>query len=317
MATEANAGGTTLAPDEAFAVLGDGIRMEILQTLAEADRALPFSELRERVGVSDSGQFNYHLDKLVGHFVKDSEQGYSLQGAGQRVIEAVVSGAVTETPVIHSTRVDWPCPQCGAQIAIRYEQEELVLSCSECPGQAGQLRPQIPVEISDTSEYGFLGSMTLPPAAVEGRTAKEVLQVAYTWDALELFSRNQAICPRCSATMERTVSVCEDHDSSNGLCDACGWRDQVTVESDCTNCPHVVNNPIMHTFLSNTELLAFVTAHGHNPITPSPELVSLMLDYKLELGSAEPFSARVTFAIEGDELTLTVDDDLNINKVSK
>lgn len=95
MAAESDSGGPTLPPDDAFSVLGNETRMEIIQELADASDRLPFSELRDRVGVSDSGQFNYHLDKLVGHFVEDTEDGYGLRRAGERVIEAVVSGAVT------------------------------------------------------------------------------------------------------------------------------------------------------------------------------------------------------------------------------
>jgi len=88
----------TLPPDDAFAVLGNETRMEILRALGAADGPLAFSTLRERVGVRDSGQFTYHLDELTGHFVERSDEGYRLRRAGERVIEAVLSGAVTEAP---------------------------------------------------------------------------------------------------------------------------------------------------------------------------------------------------------------------------
>jgi DNA-binding HxlR family transcriptional regulator len=54
---------------EAFEVLGNGIRTAMVLELADAG-PLSFSELRERVGVTDSGRFNYHLEKLVGRFVR-------------------------------------------------------------------------------------------------------------------------------------------------------------------------------------------------------------------------------------------------------
>lgn len=41
-----------LSPDDAFTVVGNDTRMEILQTLGEADQPLSFSELRERIGIS-------------------------------------------------------------------------------------------------------------------------------------------------------------------------------------------------------------------------------------------------------------------------
>ena len=56
----------TLSPDEAFAVLGDETRLQILQTLGEADEPLAFSALFDRIEYDDSSNFGYHLDKLVG-----------------------------------------------------------------------------------------------------------------------------------------------------------------------------------------------------------------------------------------------------------
>lgn len=60
-----------------------------MQALGEAGfgESLSFTELRERVGVRQGAQFNYHLDKLVGHFVTKTDGGYSLRPTGHRVIE--------------------------------------------------------------------------------------------------------------------------------------------------------------------------------------------------------------------------------------
>ena len=66
--------GATLAPDDAFELLGNETRVRILQTLGTADEPVPFSELHDRVGLRDSGQFNYHLDRLVGHFLQKTDR---------------------------------------------------------------------------------------------------------------------------------------------------------------------------------------------------------------------------------------------------
>jgi DNA-binding transcriptional ArsR family regulator len=52
-----------LSPDAAFSVLGDETRLRILRTLGDATDLLSFSELRERLGRPDSGQFNYQAVK--------------------------------------------------------------------------------------------------------------------------------------------------------------------------------------------------------------------------------------------------------------
>lgn len=91
---------TTLSPDEAFAVLGDDTRLQILQMLGAADEPLAFSELFDRIEYHDSSNFGYHLDKLVDHFVRKTDEGYALRQAGRRVVEAILSGAVTDDPVL-------------------------------------------------------------------------------------------------------------------------------------------------------------------------------------------------------------------------
>lgn len=69
---------------EAFKILGNETRLATLIVLWDArdpwdpHDGLSFSEIYERIDVGDSGQFNYHLDKLVPHFVEETEDGYRL-----------------------------------------------------------------------------------------------------------------------------------------------------------------------------------------------------------------------------------------------
>jgi len=99
-------------PTDALAVLGDETRMAILRALAEADGPMTFTELRESAGIRDTGRFNYHLTKLCAHFVRESEEGYELGHAGDRVIAAAgAAGAGDPRPV--PERDDDECPVCG------------------------------------------------------------------------------------------------------------------------------------------------------------------------------------------------------------
>jgi DNA-binding transcriptional ArsR family regulator len=51
-----------LDPAEAFAVVGNETRLAILEALWRSpERPVTFSDLRRRVGMRDSAQFNYHL----------------------------------------------------------------------------------------------------------------------------------------------------------------------------------------------------------------------------------------------------------------
>jgi hypothetical protein len=80
----------TLPPDRALALLGNETRIAILRAIASADEErVPFSTLRERVGVDDSGQFNYHLNKLAGRYVRRTADGYALRQAGTDALDVI------------------------------------------------------------------------------------------------------------------------------------------------------------------------------------------------------------------------------------
>lgn len=78
--------------DEALSIIGEETRANIILELGEArtidpDRSnsLRFSKLMDRVDAEDSGGFNYHLDKLVETFGKETDEGYKLRLPGQLV----------------------------------------------------------------------------------------------------------------------------------------------------------------------------------------------------------------------------------------
>lgn len=122
-----------LDPADAFAALADGTRVAIRQVLCEADgQTATFSELREAVGVADSGQFNYHLDRLAGHFLRRTADGYELALAGRHVVGSLLEGAYTKRGSIGQVPLDRPCPYCGGDRTVRYEDEQVTIDCADC-----------------------------------------------------------------------------------------------------------------------------------------------------------------------------------------
>lgn len=97
---------------EAFSLLGNETWLSILLALWEVhepfaeDNAVPFSELRDRVGMHDSGQFHYHLDKPAGHFVEKTDDGYELRHAGRQLVGTVIAGTGIEEPTLEPTELD-------------------------------------------------------------------------------------------------------------------------------------------------------------------------------------------------------------------
>jgi len=305
---------TTLSPDDAFAVLGNETRMDILRTLGEADDPLSFSELRDGVGMRDSGQFSYHLERVVGHFVRKDDDGYALRQAGRRIVEAVLSGAVTESPVVSPTRIDHPCHYCGSPVEVSFRTDRVVKYCTECAGKSGTPTDEggrfVP------REDGYLGALPLPSAGIQNRTTAEVFEAAWTWTNVELLTEASGMCSRCSAPLEASVNVCESHGATDGLCDRCDSRYAVEFHARCTNCINDLRGPFVLGLVADTDLLAFLLDHGLDPVAPSREDVyevdRIHMNYDEEVRSTDPFEARFTFSAGGETLALTVDDDLSV-----
>jgi hypothetical protein len=299
---------TALSPDEAFSVLGNETRIRILQALGEADGPLSFTDLRERVGIRQGAQFNYHLVKLVGHFVRKGEEGYTLRQAGRRVVEAVLSGAITEDPTVELTEVDaWPCPYCDAPTEVAFREERIERYCTACPGLYGE---SITRGVPDVQkEYGDLGMLTLPPAGVQGRSAAELLGAAFTWSYAEWLVAANDVCPRCSAPVDRSVTVCERHEAGEPICGRCGKRQAVSFHVECENCNFGMGSIVSMHLAASTELQAFLTARGVGLLS---EPWNWGWEYGEEIVSTDPFEGRFTFTVDGDSITLTVDADLDV-----
>lgn len=76
-------------------LLADETRIRILQELYAASledsvtEGLTFSGLRRRVGVKDSGRFNYHLDQLCDQLVTKAGEEYRLTSVGRELVAAL------------------------------------------------------------------------------------------------------------------------------------------------------------------------------------------------------------------------------------
>ncbi len=297
-------GSETLSPDKAFAVLGNETRIAILRALGEATEPLGFTELRKRVGLRQGAQFNYHLDRLVGHFVRKSDAGYELRESGKRVIEAVLSGAVTDDPAIAPTQIDMPCTYCGEPIEISYRQDWLETYCTECEGAyAWKSRESI-----DETRRGHLGGALLPAAGVIDRTPEEAFIAALSWGHLRMLAIATGFCPACSASLDRSWAVCEAHDSTDGICEACDQRFAIRIHTDCPNCIHRSEGIFINGLVANTEVQAFLMKHGINLLQPTSN-PWWAFEFDEEVLSTDPLRARFTISVGEDELVLSLDDD--------
>ena len=300
---------TTVPPDEAFAALGNETRIRILQVLGDADEPLSFSELYDRIDYDPSTNFSYHLQQLEGHFVRKTDDGYELGQVGNRVVQAVLSGAVTDAPLIERSCVDHRCEYCGAETEISYTKGYLGLYCTDCSGNTTDDVPE---------EYqGYLRAQPFPPAGLQGRTPIEIHHAAFVWGTLQRLSLASGVCPICSVPLDTTMDVCENHDPGGSLCGECGERRLISVTTQCTNCTIEGGGPLRTFLLAATEFLAFLVNHGINPFAPSTEPWVALETNAEEIVSLEPLVVQVTYAIAADTITLTVDDDISVVEVTR
>jgi hypothetical protein len=129
----------------------------------------------------------------------------------------------------------------------------------------------------------------------------------------------RGVCPGCCATVDTTLDVCEAHEPGEaGSGEACGQRYAAIARFACTNCIYERSGAFGVTLFLEPDLLAFLTAHGHDPFRrPASAAMGELMDYEEEIRSVDPFEGRFTFTADGDAITLTVDDDLAVPDVAR
>lgn len=269
----------------AMASLADADRIAILLALREGGPR-SFVELQNAAGFEDSGRFNYHLDRLLGRFVTKSERGYDLRAAGAKAVNIVTDERFGESPPPVDCAVDADCPNCGACLRARYEDENVEIICSEC---------------SVLVHYGYF-----PP---RGRTTRDAtdLFAAYgkrLWRDFTLAYRG--VCPYCSGRMDTRV----ERDPHYHL--------QYPAVSECRDCGSEIATAVGLRLLVDPTVVAFLHEHGVGvDDRPFWEFDFCIDDSEVSVASERPF--RVTVPIEQGEETLrvTVDESGDIVETSR
>jgi len=282
-----------LDPDEAFSLVADEKRFDIVEALWNAEgRELAFSELREAVGIRDSGQFNYHLDKLTEAFVRKTDEGtYTLRHAGARVVGAILSGGYTRAMTVDPIPLEGTCPDCGGGLVATYEEELASVECTECTVKVTQF--------------------SVPPGILDGYEAVEYPAVFDRWIKSVLFQSTRGFCRLCMGRLRPRVTETslagEDVDVISVVgavfeCDRCGATSQTVLSGALMDRP---------------EIVSFAHDHGIDLWrTPMWEL-DWMTTADTEIRSEDPVQAHLTYELDDERLELTVDDDLDVVSVER
>lgn len=267
---------------EAFALLGNETRIDILQALWRApDHPVAFSALRKRVGMRDSAQFNYHLSKLTDHFVRSTGGGYEFQYAGEKVVRAILAGTFTDRVSLEFP-VAGECFECGAALEGRYSDERLGVRCSACDTTYGR--------------YAF------PPGGLRDRSDAEVA-AAFDQRVRHLHClAADGVCPECGGRV--ATEITPDDDDRLDL--------DVRVDHTCQQCQHTISSPVGLSLLDDATVVAFHAEHGVD--LTSTEHWTLDWCVTDETTTYDPDRDRVSVGITlgGETLTVALDGDLRV-----
>jgi hypothetical protein len=296
-----------LSPEEAFGLLANETRLALLRALWDApEDVVPFAELQRRTPAGTSN-LEYHLEKLVGHFVRRTGDGYGLRYAGEQVMRAVLTGVLTEDPSLPPREIDERCPYCGATVEFRYRDEHLTARCTDCGGVVGNGYPP-----GTFMSYGF------PPAGLKGRSPEQALEAAHVFYDSMITPMMDGVCPECAATVSHSFEICDDHAlGEDGICVTCGTRFEVWVEYVCDRCQYSRSAPVWFEVLTEPEVIAFYHEQGgleeSVPFSKHTwENAPYVRNIDTTVVDEDPLRFEVSIPLGHVELRVTLDDDLQM-----
>lgn len=284
--------GSATSLEATFSLVANDIRLDILRTLweiytddsAPEPEPIPFSTLKERVGVRDSGQFHYHLDKLVPQFVSHHEEGYTLTYAGAQIVGAGVSGVYTDMEMTLDSRAIGECSNCDGTLGVRYEEGHVVVECDRC----------------DATRI-----MAAPPMLVAAHDVEENPELLGTFTLTRLQQTSRGFCHLCSGPVEGAVadlSLDSEADVSGG----------VKVVYRCTECGAPFYTAATTVVLDHPAVVLLLHDAGIDyRELPSWE-ISRVLDSEERVRDDDPVRVEVTLTVDDNKLTLVLNEDLDV-----
>lgn len=280
----------SMEPADAFALLGNEIRIQILQALwATSETPVTFSDLFRATDVDDSAQFSYHLRQLTQHFVRQTENGYSLRQAGNKVVQAVLAGSFNVHPS-RSLTISDTCVKCSGPLEAVYEDEMLAITCRRCHHEHG--------------EYPF------PPGALNDRTDAEVLE-AFDQRVRRLYGlAKDGVCPECSGRMQTVIATPDDA----GDCDLGGAP--LRAGYVCEQCAHTLTSAVGLGLIDESAVIAFYENHDIDLRTmPYWQLEWCVSDESMRIQSQEPLRISIMITLNDDVLEVVLDRELTVCKI--
>lgn len=280
---------STTAVKETFATIGNETRAEILRILGEDPHAeLSFSELRSQMGGDiDSGQFNYHLQKLQGHFVDQTDDGYRLRPEGLMLYRLIRAGSFTQELQLEPFEAGFDCYFCETPVEAYYETGIFELVCPNC-------------------EYPY-GRARLPPSAIDPDEPGKALSLIDQYLRKDILALSKGVCPYCVNRLGISFVSGEDV-----WIESVDERD-IFVKYNCDHCGNGHYLSVGLSLLYESSLIAFFAEHDIDITTvPHWELQFAITNDAVTVRETNPWRVSFEVSRDGETLMLVIDDDLTV-----
>ncbi|MCU4742760.1 ArsR family transcriptional regulator [Halobacteria archaeon AArc-m2/3/4] len=358
-------------PSDAFQALGNEIRIGILETMLEyvdtdantgsdvedgqtsdidsgtdvdvspdlhTRTRLTFSELFETTGLETSAQFAYHLEQLVGPYLRKTESGYELTYSGLQIARAIASGAYTHRVDRSSISLAESCPFCEVDaLEARSRDNVVTVACRACDrsllslqfppaglvAHAGseterESRSESTETITEADASTSTATATETETETEAATETPPAPEAGIPDAFDRYHRHrlallrEGVCPECSGDVDATltsVSAAVEDALPEAL------TDHVQASFECQQCGHDLRTPVALTLLQHPAIVSFYYDHGQD-VRERP-IWNVGHEWSESVLSTDPLCVRVVVELEGDVLALYVDSSLRVVEVQR
>ncbi|GAB3674867.1 ArsR/SmtB family transcription factor [Halopiger thermotolerans] len=273
--------------ESGFEILAHPTRLRVLEVLVErlktGGEPIGFAELRRRVGLRDSGNFNYHLEQLRGRFVQRTDEGYRITAPGLQVVAAALAGDYDAGEPLGPTRLADDCPVCTEPLTARYANGMLTVSCA--------------------NDHGFRNAVARQ--TVEERGLADAVEVLTITTHRDLELACEGLCPVCHGPLQWA----DERMTADALDPAFPH-----FSTQCDRCGASADVPAVFPLLTHPAVVAFY--HDRDiDIRRRPVWASVFYDVDVTDRSNSSDRLAVTVSVDGDALTGILDETLSVVSV--
>ncbi len=278
-------------PVDPFEMVSNETRLEIVRTLYEHLRSngweseLSYSTLRERVGIRDKGNFNYHLGELRGTFVERGADGYRVTFAGFEIAKAIEVGAWAT----HEQR--GPVEVGTAPLADGDDPLTAVYDDSR-------------VQVSD-DEGRLLFQHALRPSGVADREMEAIVDTMATVWLADVELMIGGVCAYCHGPTDRSV----EHTRKRP------WTHSLVVA--CPECGPVAHVPVGLAIVDHPAVVSFHWDHGIDLRDRRFWELEFLDDDAVAVLETDPVRLRIDVSLEGDRLAVTIDENARVVAIER